>query len=150
VSRLSPPFFIANDSINSEVDTLIFPKKETTNNNYIIVDSKSIGIWDHCNLAKYGGIINLNNKFALEVVKLDNKWCQWYIIQYGAEGVKRKQEFNAVKTVKDDSQIKKLKEELKLLVADNKGLIKRNSKLASELAEYKIESKGSVSGTVEL
>ena len=128
---------------------MIFPTKETTpKKDHIIIDTKTVAIWDHCNLAKFGGIIPLNGKYALEVVKCDSKWIQWYLIQYGVDGVKRSQSFNAVKTVRDTSKEKELRDEIKRLISEMGIMRQDNKKLRSELAEYKVSTSNTISSEV--
>jgi hypothetical protein len=75
--------------------------------NKIIVDTKEIGIWDLINLSNQGGIINFDNRFAIEVVKQSQKWCKVYLHEYGLGVKKEQQHFVAKKIVTVTKEVQK-------------------------------------------
>lgn len=121
------------------------PKQSVSSGrDYIVVDKKNMGIWELINLGNRGGVVNLENNYAIEAIKTNSKWCEIHIIQYGINGCRKKQGFQAIKKVRDDAALKELRalrDELKARVAS---LESENKRLTIELSNYRTEGSSSV------
>lgn len=117
----------------------------------IIVDEKTMGIWDIINLGNKGGVINFNNNFAIEVTKSDQKWCNVYIHQYSKGILKKGQTFVSQKIIKDTQKEKELKEQLRESEKDRKDLLREKAILLDKLSNYEQTKLSTVSEeTLEL
>lgn len=80
---------------------IILPQRKDS----IIVDSKKLGIWELIKLANQGGIIHLDNNFAIEVTKSDQKWCNFYVHQFSKGIIKYGQSYVPIKKVTEKVEV---------------------------------------------
>ena len=111
--------------------------------NSIVVDTKKIGIWDVINLGHKGGVINLSDRYALEMIKSDQKWGELRVLQYGVGATKRTQQFTPVKRVVDTEQVSTLRTEVNALKKLVTGLEKENTTLKVQLSQHNVAGQGS-------
>jgi hypothetical protein len=127
-------------------------KGEGNSSPFIVVDKKTMGIWDLIKLGNQGGIINFENGFAIEVTKQSQRWCDVHVIRYGINAPKREQKFTPIKKVENKDTIKELKQQIEALKQEVKQQQQNNSKLQSELSKYTTKSESVVDkqGVIEI
>lgn len=118
--------------------------KSTTQNDSIVVDEKTCGIWDLVKLGNQGGVLPLNGQYSISVTKTNQKWCNVQLVQYAVGKIKTSQQFFAIKRVEDKDKQRELKDNLRASEDKNNKLSFRIRELEMKLSAYNTDTSSSV------